>query len=200
MAKIIKISPKEKLVKYLIENKGPHSIRAVSGAIAIDYKSTYNVVHKLAPEVISQDKLGNTNLIRIKLSPNREIYSVEKRRAEELLNNQPKLRIIKKYTEEMNYPFLILLVFGSYARKNSSEKSDVDLCLISDSSSKSEQLIKKLNLLSLKMDIHKFTTNEFISMIEKTTPNLGHEIVKNNVILYGIENYYNLVSKWMKKD
>ena len=58
----------------------------------------------------------------------------------------------------------------------------------------------RLNLLSLKLEIHEFTTKEFISMIEKTQNNLGHEIVKSNIILYGIENYYNLISKWMKKE
>jgi hypothetical protein len=37
-------------------------------------------------------------------------------------------------------------------------------------------------------------------MIEKKQNNLGQEIVKNNVILYGIENYYNLIAPWMKKE
>ena len=50
------------------------------------------------------------------------------------------------------------------------------------------------------MEIHEFTSKEFISMIEKTQSNVGHEIVKNNIILYGIENYYSLISKWMKKE
>lgn len=59
---------------------------------------------------------------------------------------------------------------------------------------------EKLNLLSLRLEIHEFTTNEFISMIEKTQNNLGHEIIKKNIILYGIENYYNLISKWTKKE
>ena len=58
-----------------------------------------------------------------------------------------------------------------------------------------------LNLLSLKLEIQEFTTKEFISMIEKKKKqnNLGNEIIKSNIILYGIENYYNLISKWMKK-
>ena len=32
-------------------------------------------------------------------------------------------------------------------------------------------------------------------MIEKKQNNLGHEIIKNNIILYGVENYYNLIEK-----
>ena len=65
---------------------------------------------------------------------------------------------------------------------------------------KVKELMNKLDLLSLKLEIHDFTTNEFISMMEKTQNNLGHEIVKNNILFYGTENYYNLISKWMKKE
>ena len=37
-------------------------------------------------------------------------------------------------------------------------------------------------------------------MIEKRQNNVGQEIVKNNIILYGVENYYNLIAKWMKRE
>ena len=37
-------------------------------------------------------------------------------------------------------------------------------------------------------------------MIEKKKNNLGNEIIKNNIVLYGKENYYNLISEWMKKE
>lgn len=57
-----------------------------------------------------------------------------------------------------------------------------------------------MGLLPEKIDIQEFTTNEFTSMIEKKQNNLGHEIIKNNIILYGIESYYNLIAKWMKKE
>jgi len=33
-----RLKPKEKILKYLIENKEPVSIRQTSGAVAIDYK------------------------------------------------------------------------------------------------------------------------------------------------------------------
>jgi len=37
-------------------------------------------------------------------------------------------------------------------------------------------------------------------MLNKKELNLAKEIIKNNIILYGIENYYNLISKWTKKE
>jgi predicted nucleotidyltransferase len=196
----IKLSQKERMVKHLIENKNPQSIMALSGSIVLDYKNAYNIVNELQPEIISKEKIGNTSLIRLNLIPNQEIYSVENIRTDEFLSKHPTLKIVKKYIAELNYPFLIVLAFGSYVKNTKTENSDVDICIISDNKDKTNELHEKLSLLSLKLEIHEFTAKEFISMIEKNQNNLGHEIVKSNIILYGAENYYNLISKWMKKE
>jgi len=196
----VNLSQKEKVMKYLIENKNPQSIMNLSGSVVLDYKNTYNIVKGLQPEIISQEKIGNTNLIKLNLVPNQEIYSVENKRTEEFLSRHPTLKVVKKYAEDLNYPFLILLVFGSYVKNTKTEGSDIDICVILDNKDKTNELQEKLNLLSLKLEIHEFTTKEFISMIEKSQNNLGHEIVKSNILLYGVENYYNLISKWMKKE
>ena len=190
----IKLKPKEKIIKSLIENKNPQSIMALSGSAVIDYKNTYNIVDELAG-IISREKIGNTNLIKLNLAPNQEIYNVENKRTQEFLSKNPKLKLIHKDIEEMGYPFMIVLIFGSYVKNTKMKGSDIDICIISDNKEKSKELINKLNLLSLKLEVHEFTTYEFGSMIEKTQNNLGHEIVKNNIILYGTENYYNLISR-----
>ncbi|HIH14147.1 MAG TPA: hypothetical protein HA224_02735 [Nanoarchaeota archaeon] len=195
-----KLSPKERVVMYLIENKNPQSIMAISGATLIDYKNTYNIINELRPEIISKEKIGNTNIIKLNLVPNQQIYSVENKRAKRFLSAHPALKIVKKYIEDLNYPFLIALIFGSYVKNTKTENSDADICIISDNMNKTNELREKLSLLSLKLEIHEFTTKEFVSMIEKNKNNLGHEIIKNNIILYGAENYYNLISKWMNKE
>lgn len=192
----IVFKPKERILRTLIEDKTPMSILSLSGSAVLDYKNTYNYIKEfVASGAIIQNPVGNTTLVEIKSTSNPEIYSVEKKRTEEFLYKNPKLKIVKNYIEELNYPFLIALIFGSYVKDKKTESSDVDLCIILDDKNKSKELQEKLNLLSLKLEVHEFTTNEFISMIEKTQNNLGHEIIKNNVLLYGIENYYNLISK-----
>ena len=196
----IKLSQKEKLLKYLIENKNPQSIMTASGAIVVDYKNTYNIVNELQPEIILKEKIGNTSLISLKLTPNQEIYSIESKRTREFLSKNPRLKLIKQDVENINYPFFIVLIFGSYVKGTENKVSDIDICIISDNKEKTRELIGQINLLTLKIEIQEFTTKEFISMIEKKQQNLGHEIVKNNIILYGVENYYNLISKWMKKE
>jgi len=197
----IKLKPKEKLLKYLIENKEPISIMQASGAIVVDYKNTYNAVNELqASGAIVKEVMGNTSPIKMNFMPNPEIFSVEGKRTEEFLSKNPRIRLIHEDIKEINYPFMIVLVFGSYAKGKSALSSDIDICIISDNKEKTKKLIESLSLSSLKLEIQDFTTDEFISMIEKKQNNLGHEIIKNNIILYGIENYYNLICKWMKKE
>jgi len=198
--KEIKLSAKEKLLKYLIENKNPQSIMTLSGANIIDYKNTYNIVNELQPNVISKEKIGNTNLIKIRLMPNQEIFSVEHKRTTQFLKENKALELVKQDIESANYPFLIALIFGSYVKKTQTKNSDIDLCIICDHKEKIKELLSKLELLPLKLEIHSFTTNEFESMLKTKEENVGKEIVKNNIIFYGIENYYNLISKWMKKE
>ena len=195
----IKLSAKEKLLKYLIENKAPQSIRTLSGATLIDYKNTYNVVDDLQSSVISKEKIGNTSLIKVKIVPNQEIFSVEHKRTIQFLKENKALELVKQDIESVNYPFLIVLIFGSYVKKTQTKNSDIDLCIICDNKEKTKKLISKFELLPIKLETHTFTTNEFESMLKTKEENVGKEIVKNNIILYGTENYYNLISKWMKK-
>ena len=194
------LSLKEKILKYLIENKHPESIMHVSNELNADYKNTFNIIKNLSSDILLKNKLGNTTLIEIKLSPHQEVLSIEHKRAEIFLAENKKLELIKKDAESVGYPFMIVLIFGSYIKKTKSEKSDIDICIISDSKIKTEELISKLRLLPLNLEIHNFTTKEFESMLETKKGNIAKEIIKNNIILYGIENYYNLISKWMKKD
>ncbi len=192
---------KEKILKFLIENKeSSHSIREISQRLKADYKNTSQALSNLNPKTYSKKKQGNTCLIEFSSDISIETLSVEEKRINEFLSKNPKLKVVKKYINELNYPFLIVLIFGSYVKKRKIGSSDIDICIILDNKYKSSELNEKLNLLSLKLDIQEFTSKEFVSMIEKKQNNLGNEIVKNNIILYGKENYYNLISKWMKKE
>ena len=192
---------KQKVLKFLIENKEvPHSILEISKMLKADYKNTSKALNNLPSDVFSNAKQGNSYLIEFNPNKNIETLSIEKLRTEEFLSKNTKLKLVKNYIEELNYPFLIVLLFGSYVKNTKTENSDIDLCIISDNKNKLNELQNKLNLISLKLEIQEFTTSEFVSMLDKKQNNLGHEIIKNNIILYGIENYYNLIQKWTKKE
>jgi len=192
----LNLRPKERIIKYLLEHKHPLSIREISRAISLDYKNTYTIINKST--IISKDKIGNTNLIKLNISPNEDIFSTENKRTLELIKKHKKIELIKQDIESVNYPFIISLIFGSYSKGTENNNSDIDLCIICDNTEKVKEIASKLNLLPFKIEIHDFTTKEFFSMLETTQNNVGKEIVKNNIILFGIENYYNLVKPWTK--
>ena len=198
--KTLSLSLKEKILKLLIENKNPETILKIAEKLKADYKNTFQAVNKLYPDLIYKNKTGSINLIEIKLTANPEIYSIEDKRTKQFLRENKRLGLIKKDIESLNYPFFIILAFGSVVKKTDTKKSDIDICIISDNKLKTQELISKLKLLPLNIEIHDFLIKEFESMLEKKQNNLANEIIKNNVILYGIENYYNLISRWMKKE
>lgn len=197
--KVLNLTLREKIIKYLLENKDLKvSIRKISKNLKSDYKNIFNAIDKIS-HLISKEKIGNTNLIGIKLIPNKDIYSVEEKRTRQFLEKHKKLNLILEDIRMLNYPFLVVLIFGSYVKKTETKKSDVDVCIISDSKEKTKELISKLGLIPLPLEIQNFSFNEFESMLRTKENNLSDEIIKNNIILYGAENYYNLISKWMKK-
>jgi len=153
------LSLKEKILEYLIENKEkPVTIRKISCDLKSDYKNIFQAVVNIH-DLIYKEKIGNANLIRIKLVPAQKIFSVEIKRTNQFLKKNKKLGIIKQDAEETGYPFFIILIFGSYAQETQTEKSYIDICIISDNKEKTKKLISKMELLPIKLEIHDFTTN-----------------------------------------
>jgi len=190
----------DKIIRLLIENKREWTILEIANKLKTDYKNTFQAINKLSTDLVIKNKKGNLNLIEIKIIPDSRIYSVERKRAEDFISSNSKVRLIKEDIERINYPFFIILIFGSSVKGEATSKSDIDLCIISDNVERAKEIISTMGLLPQKIDIHQFTTKEFESMLNKKENNLAKEIVKNNIVLFGLENYYNLVSKWMKKD
>lgn len=202
MVKIkVEFKPKERIIKSLIENKAPQPILALSGSAIVDYKNAYALVGDLVSRgIIVTEAIGRAKPVRLNISSDPEIFLVEKKRTQEFLEKNPRIILIQEDIKEIGYPFLIVLIFGSFAKGKNTSNSDIDICIISDNQEVSNKLIQKLKLSSLKLEIHEFTTKEFISMIEKKQNNVGNEIVKSNILLYGIENYYNLISERVKRE
>lgn len=184
------------ILKYLVEhNSSKFSISQISNTLCLDYKNTHQAIQKLHEEdLITLEKIGNTNQIQYNLSFNHEILKVEQLRREELFKNK-NFKLIHNKIKKLNNPFLIVLVFGSYAKKTQSKQSDIDLCVICNEEKTIKQLNEVLTLLPIEIDINVFSTDEFIRMIKTTQFSVGHEIMKNNIIIFGIENYYNLIQQ-----
>ncbi|MEK6878509.1 MAG: nucleotidyltransferase domain-containing protein, partial [Nanoarchaeota archaeon] len=118
--------------------------------------------------------------IKNNLKAKNYIYSAEIHKLNKLLKKHPELSIIFEDIKKTFTKGLIIL-FGSYAKGNSKQDSDIDIYLETNNN-KIKEKIKEINSrLSLK--IGKFDTKSL----------LVKEIIKNHMIIRGLEEFYERV-------
>ncbi len=118
----------------------------------------------------------------------------------EVLNNEkisslPKEAFIIQDRLLKKTALFILLVFGSYAKKTNTKTSDIDVAVITEQKKDIAPILETIKRQELRhIDYHIFTQDEFISMLHEDQENLGKQIYKNCLIVYGYIPYINLVS------
>lgn len=183
-----------KILKILIGLKKPLTIREISQKIKSDYRITYLASQELIKKnILNVDKFGNSSVCSLNdKNFNLEIYKAEDERRIELLKNKDLNQILKEVMSKIESSEFIILLFGSYAKKSQKKHSDIDLMFISNDKNFEERIETIFSLLPLKTHFFVFTEEEFKKMKDSKKPNVTTEAIKNNVILYGIENYYRL--------
>lgn len=184
----------DEILIYLVENNTKSfTIRDISINLNIAYKIVYEIVHRLNKEnIITINKIGNSSQVQFNNVLSEKVFKVETLRKNQLLSNK-NLKVLNNNLNDINNPFFIALIFGSYAKKTNSIKSDIDLCIICNDESIIKKIESKIQLLPLDIDLNIFSVEEFESMLLTKKFNVGHEIVKSNIILQGIENYYKII-------
>ncbi|MEA2037149.1 MAG: nucleotidyltransferase domain-containing protein [Nanoarchaeota archaeon] len=186
---------KDKILKLLLSNKKKEfTIRAIAKNIKIDYKSVYIAVNDLIKkENINSKRAGQSILCSANLKKfNSDVFRAETIRKQEILTNKD-LHVLHNNIGEIKKPFFILLLFGSYASKEQRKGSDIDLMLITDDEKVSERVKNIVRKTPLEIHLLDFSSEEFLSMLKTTEFNIGREAYYNNVILFGIEDYYRLI-------
>ncbi|MBS3107333.1 nucleotidyltransferase domain-containing protein [Candidatus Woesearchaeota archaeon] len=182
-----------KILKFLIENSQSFSILEISKRLKLNYKIAFEDIMKLKDEgLININKLGNSNQCRFSNKFNEKVLKTEIVRKENLLKNKS-IYALYKWITEIENPFLICLIFGSYSRGAQSKHSDIDVCLISDDEKTIKEFEQIASIMHSSVHLSDFSTKDFLSMLKTIEPNVGKEILKNRVILKGIENFYELV-------
>ena len=99
---------------------------------------------------------------------------------------------IFRYTE-----FFILIIFGSYAKNEATQKSDLDIAMIVESEQTKKEIAPFLETIkrreTIQIDYHIFTRREFLEMLNEDSENVGKRIFKNNIVYYGYIPYCNIV-------
>jgi predicted nucleotidyltransferase len=178
------------ILKYLISNNDESfTIRELSLVRKINYKSAYEVVKKLQKDgCINIVNKGNSSLCQFNKNFTDLVYLAEKERLQDILNDS-NIKIIYRELQKVKTQSIVLL-FGSYAKKTNSKSSDIDLLIVSNNAKLIEE---KISWIPKKIDITSINYNEFDTMLKSKEFTVVSEVVKNNVILQSIEDYYRFV-------
>ena len=186
------------IIRYLIENCDKElNILAIAKSVKMDYKNAFSIVKRLESEkIITLTKFGASNRVKLNKVIHPTVFEAEYVRRKEILRNKNILVMLGHIIKDIGSALYVLLLFGSYAKKTQTGKSDIDIMFIVSDGTE-EKIEKKVhqavNILSLPIHNLIFSESQFIDMVNAKEFNVGKEAVKHNVILHGIENYYELI-------
>ena len=180
---------KLKILQHLARNKeSSFTMHELSKALKIPYASFYRTTKEM-PDLIIKTKKGQAYLIEIKANnPVAKSYLAiaSEEQKKEYLKKQP---IIKKIASELNTNDVVVL-FGSYAKKTSTEQSDIDLLIINSSGKKTISFSKYETLFKKKINPMFITFQEFKKMLKDKEENVGKQALKNHIILNNPEKFW----------
>ncbi len=178
------------ILKLLVENQEERlSIRQISIRRNINYKSAYMAVKDLNREgTIDLIRQGNTIICKFNRSFNNSVFTVEYGRLQDLLKDK-NFKVVHDRFSAIPRQF-ILLLFGSQVRKESTKHSDIDLLAITDDA---QMIEREARLIPLKIHLTAIGYGDFIAMLKSKEMTVVSEALKNNIIIFGIEDYYRLM-------
>ena len=181
-----------KILKFmLLDDRKPRTIREISIKIKADYKIVHTASKRLVEKkLLKETRIGKSILLELTGKFSKEIFEAEYQRREELLKNK-NFRLIFQALEEPNFQF-VALIFGSYAKGKASDRSDIDLMIISEKE-KERAIENLLSNFSLNIHLLFFSYEEFLQMKNSKELSVVSEALKNNIILINIEDYYRLL-------
>jgi CRISPR/Cas system-associated protein endoribonuclease Cas2 len=184
-----------KILKVLIETKESPTIRELSRKIKADYKITHTAVKILANKgLIRQQVVGKAFAISFTRAFSREVFEAEYERRDVLLKDKNLLLASKTLRQNIKTSGFILLVFGSYAKNKQTKGSDIDLMFIIPDTKHEHGIETAISILPLPIHPIILTERQFASMKNSKESNVVQEAIRNNVIVYGIEQYYELIN------
>lgn len=159
--------------------------RELVGKVNLSQKSIALALEELEKQgILKSRKSGNMKYFKLNIS-NPEIKDV-------LISTEitKKTIFFKKYKKIANLfkkDYRIVGIFGSYAKGVQNNSSDVDLFIINGDSR--EDYSAKGKTYDINISIKHFKEEEFKKLKEN---NLFKEIIKDHIIIFGVEKFINL--------
>lgn len=204
---------RDKVLIYLSRNLGRKvTINSICGGLSLSYGYLHSTIHRLkAEKIISIEEVGNYKLLSLNFKNMlaiAELARVSVRISQEIVAKNKKLKKLNSLVESLrkHKDILSIVLFGSHARLEAREKSDIDLLVIMSETSRD---IGMPLVNEIKAGIRSFAIREFLDiqhfivdyemfkrmLQSKEEINVGKEALKDGVILDGYENYWKIVGE-----
>ena len=201
---------KDKALIYLSRNLGKKAtISAICEGLKLSYGYLHSTIYRLEAErIIKIEEVGNYKLISLNFKNMlaiAELARVSVKISQKIIDKNKKLRKLNILIESLRKykDILSIVLFGSQARLEAREKSDIDLLIIL-SERKSEALINNIRAEIKAFEVREFADiQEFLvdfemfkRMLEsKEELNVGKEALKDGIVLDGFENYWKMAGE-----
>jgi len=161
----------------------------------------YNALKKFSKSsILKEEKAGNVTLYSLSLNSTKaRAYAGFVAEYIAWSNKHLPFSNLESMASKIPTKFFALIITGSYASNTQKKDSDIDAIIICDDAVEPKKIIAELSYeaeISIpKIHLYVFTKSEFSQMLLSTKQNFGKETAKNNLILYGGEIYFNIMSE-----
>lgn len=155
-------------------------LRQIARTIQESHVTVLRKINPLVKENVLDYKLEGKNkvfFLKNNLKAKNYVYSAEIYKLSKIINKRPELGIIFEDVKKIAEKGLVIL-FGSYVKGSSKKESDIDVYIETTNSNiknKIKEMHSKVNVKTGKFDLN--------SLLIK-------EIIKNHVIIRGVEEFY----------
>src|SRR3989338_2904982 len=190
-----------KLLKVLLEDP-LHEFREIEliSKAKTGKGSASNLINELVKEqVILEKRIGKAKIICLNMQ-SRAIFLIKNLFDQEKLNylSESKLASMLLFADLAKKRSELLLVFGSCIARTATEKSDIDILMVSNNLGKIEKERKKIEeLFGERFNLHSYTKNEIKNKIKSDI--FTQNALLNGVLLYGYDLAIELFSSIKKK-
>lgn len=190
-----------KIVDLLARNmERKFTINGVAKSLNEYYSFVYRIVNQLIKDnVITKEKAGKSYLCSINLGVEKTVALIqlsEIEKKDELYSSNKELKVILEdfiKSAELTAKPVSIVLFGSYAKGIATKESDIDILLISKTKKGIDKIAKEIYAkYGKEINPVIMTPEDFKRQKDKT---LIKEIIKDHYVLYGVENFVNVVFK-----
>ncbi|MFC1697591.1 nucleotidyltransferase domain-containing protein [Nanoarchaeota archaeon] len=167
------------------------------------YNWVFQAVKKLEElNIIKINKKGSSNICYLNLDENLTlIYLALLEEFNVKSKNLPE-KNINELINSIPLSYYTFIIAGSYAEGKTSKKSDLDIVIIVEDDINTKKILtilkNKGGIMVPEVHPYVFTKTEFLQMLLNDEENYGKMIYNKRLILFGSENYYQIIKDAVK--